>query len=132
MALSMVNGSAPIQNQSLGMQDFMRILMTQLTYQDPMKPMDNQQFMAQMAQFASLQQSQEMNSKIDQLLNVQAFFNSVGLMGKTVEFTLNGSSSNGTVTGVSLSGSSPVFSVVSSGSSSVQNVNLSQITKVRS
>jgi flagellar basal-body rod modification protein FlgD len=43
----------------------MKILLTQLTYQDPLKPMDNQAFMAQMAQFTALQQAQDTNSKMD-------------------------------------------------------------------
>jgi len=53
------------QPASLGLQDFMKILLTQLTYQDPLKPMDNQQFMSQIAQFTTLEQSQQLNEKID-------------------------------------------------------------------
>lgn len=122
--------SSSVQNQGLGMQDFMKILMTQMMYQDPMKPMDNQQFMAQMAQFTSLQQTQEINSKIDQLLNVQAFFQSVGLMGKTIDFTTTGGALTGTVTSVSLSGASPQFSVTTTAGAALNDINLSQITKV--
>lgn len=40
-------------NSSLGQSDFLKILMTQIQFQDPMKPMDNQEFLAQMAQFSS-------------------------------------------------------------------------------
>ena len=131
MAISGINAtSTNLQNQSLGMQDFMKILMTQMMYQDPMKPMDNQQFMAQMAQFTQLQQTQEINTKIDQLLNVQAFFQSVGLMGKTVDFTLNGATSSGSVTSVSLTGTTPVFSVKTDTGTVLSDINLSQITKV--
>ena len=42
--------------QSLGQNQFLQLLMTQLQNQDPMSPMDNTQFIAQMAQFSSLEQ----------------------------------------------------------------------------
>lgn len=47
MAIDAVSGSGAtnLQANSLGMEDFLKILLTQLTYQDPLKPMDNQQFM---------------------------------------------------------------------------------------
>lgn len=55
----------------------MKILLTQLTYQDPLKPMDNQQFMAQMAQFTSLEQTQQLNQKMATLISNQAALQSV-------------------------------------------------------
>ena len=46
--------AAGAASSALGLQDFMKVLLTQLTFQDPLKPMDNQAFMAQMAQFTAL------------------------------------------------------------------------------
>jgi len=117
-------------SQSLSMQDFMKILMTQMTYQDPMKPMDNQQFMAQMAQFSALQQTQELNARMDQLLNVQAFFNSVGLIGKNVEFKAATGALSGKVSAVDMSGATPQFTVQTGNGVEMPNISLSQITKV--
>lgn len=131
MAVTGISSTASgVQAQGLGMQDFLKILMTQMMYQDPMKPMDNQQFMAQMAQFTALQQTQEINTKIDQLLNVQAFFQSVGLMGKTIDFTTETGALSGVVSSVGLSGSTPQFTVKTSAGIEMANINLSQITKV--
>ena len=70
----------------MGVDDLMRVLMTQLTFQDPLKPMDNQQFMAQMAQFTTLEQTNQLNTRMDALLSTQASLQSVGLLGKSVTF----------------------------------------------
>lgn len=124
--------TATLQQSSLTQQDFLKILLTQLTYQDPMKPMDNQQFMAQMAQFTSLEQTQQLNSKIATLIGNQSALQSVGLLGRTVDLmTATGSTVTGTVTALSLSGDSPQITVQTSVNGTLTGISLSQITAVR-
>lgn len=122
--------SGSLQSAGIGMEDFLKILMTQLTYQDPLKPMDNQQFMAQMAQFTTLEQTQQLNEKTQQLITNQAALQSVGLIGHAVDFTTASGQVSGRVTALSLSGETPLLTVTVNGSE-IQNVSLSQITAVR-
>lgn len=116
---------------SFNMQDFLKVLLTELTYQDPMKPMDNEQFMAQMAQFTALEQTQELNTKITQLISVQSSLASVGMLGRTVDATADSGQITGTVTGVNLKGDLPVISIKTTSGDTVDNIALSSVVAVR-
>ena len=119
-----------LQANGMGMQDFLKILLTQLTYQDPLKPMDNQQFMAQMAQFTSLQQTQQLNEKTDVMLTTQASLQSVGLLGRNVEIGSGTGSITGTVKALSLATDTPQLTLETS-SGTISGISLSQITSVK-
>ncbi|MFZ6747092.1 flagellar hook assembly protein FlgD [Undibacterium sp. JH2W] len=120
-----------LQANNLGIQDFLKILLTQLNYQDPMKPMDNQQFMAQMAQFTTLQQTQQLNTNIEHLITNQASLQSVGLIGRTVDVATGTGTLTGVVVGLSLSGDSPMLTLNTTGGVKIENVGLDQIINVR-
>ena len=122
-------GSSQVNN--LNMQDFLKVLLTQLTYQDPLKPMDNQQFMAQIAQFTALGQSQQMNSNIETRVSKQASLQSVGLIGRTVDITTSSGTLTGTVSALSLSGTSPQLTINAGGGGTLSNIDLSQVIAVR-
>jgi len=133
MAIDSVGASAAtnLQSSSLGMEDFLKILLTQLTYQDPLKPMDNQQFMAQMAQFTYLQQTQQLNYSTKTLITNQAALQSVGLIGKTVDINTQSGTASGTVSALSLSGEAPMITVRTSTGATLTDISLSQIISVR-
>ncbi|HWL13268.1 MAG TPA: flagellar hook assembly protein FlgD [Ureibacillus sp.] len=65
------NISATGDNSSMGKDAFLKILITQLQNQDPTEPMDDKQFISQMAQFSSLEQMQNMTTSIQDLVTSQ-------------------------------------------------------------
>jgi flagellar basal-body rod modification protein FlgD len=67
------------KSSDLGKQDFLELLVTQLQHQDPLQPMEDKDFIAQMAQFSSLEQMQNMNNSV-------AVSSAISLIGKTVSW----------------------------------------------
>jgi flagellar basal-body rod modification protein FlgD len=68
--------------------EFLKLLTTQLQYQDPLNPMDNTAFTAQLAQFSSLEQLTNLNGKFDDLLASQAGLSTLqalGFLGRQVD-----------------------------------------------
>lgn len=133
MTIGFTSAASPAAGSanSLGLQDFMKVLLTQLTYQDPLKPMDNQAFMAQMAQFTALEQSQQVNEGIRQLIGNQAALQSVGLIGRTVDVLVNGERKTGTVSTLSLQGQVPLLTLSMPGGAVVQDISLAQVVGIR-
>ena len=72
-------------SQSLGKDDFLKILLTQLSHQDPTQPLEDKEFVAQMAQFSSLEQMANMNAELGRVFGLLARSQAVALLGKTVE-----------------------------------------------
>jgi len=80
----------------LGRDAFMQLLLTQMQNQDPMNPMDGQEFFAQLAQLSLLEQMWQMNDKLQTMTQQQHLIQASAMIGKTVDVTDQ--------TGVSLSG----------------------------
>ena len=115
----------------IGIQDFLRILVAQLGNQDPLKPMDNQEFVTQLAQFTSLQQTQEMNDKLGSLLSAQASMQSVGLLGRTVDITTEAGTASGVVSALSFTSGEPRLTIKTSGGGLLTDIGLANLTAVR-
>ena len=73
--------------QSLGKDDFLKLLITQLTYQDPTSPMDDKEFIAQMAQFSTLEQMTSMANDFSKLTSMLLGNEASTALGKSVELS---------------------------------------------
>lgn len=63
---------------------FLKLLVAEMKNQDPTKPMDSTQYVAQLAQFSQVEQSVQMNSRLDQILQGSALAQADALIGRTV------------------------------------------------
>lgn len=111
---------------TLTQDDFLKLLTVQLSNQDPLKPMEDAQFMGQMAQFASLEQTKELNATVTSLGASLGFSSAQQFLGKYVTLNDQGNPVSGLVTDITLSSGAP--SVVVGGyvypTSSVTSVSL--------
>lgn len=82
--------SSSTGNSSLGKDEFLKILMAQLQNQDPLNPMEDKEFIAQMAQFSTLEQTTNMASMLEKFINSQTQNDSIlkysEMIGKKIEW----------------------------------------------
>ena len=72
----------------LGQNEFLKLLVTQMRNQDPMQPVSDTEFIAQMAQFSSLEQTKSMGADIAKLRQGNDFLQATNLLGKNVHLTI--------------------------------------------
>ena len=75
-------------NAELTSDDFMKLFLTELQYQDPTKPMDNQQMLEETSQMTQLQTNDELKKSLNQLvsqMNTSTQFSSVAMIGKIAD-----------------------------------------------
>lgn len=131
MATSAIGNAASSSGlNGINLDSFLKIVLAQLTYQDPLKPVDSAQFVSQLAQMTSLEQSRQLTDKVDSLLSVQASTQVISLLGKQVEVATETGSVVGLVTSVTFQGGIPQFSITA-GSSVLPNITPDKIILVR-
>jgi flagellar basal-body rod modification protein FlgD len=133
MAITAVSGttakttSTVLTAQTLDMQDFYKLLTAELKYQDPMNPTSNSEFMAQTAQFATLQEAQSTNDLLKTLssnLLSSQMLSAAQAIGKFAKATTDSGDVTGMISGVAVDGAD--IKVTISGTS----VKISQLTEV--
>lgn len=97
-ASSSSSAATPPIDNSLGKDTFLKLLVAQLKYQDPLKPSDPQTFLAQTAQFTSVEKLEELNKNMQAGARTSAVSTAAGLLGRTVTFGLpDGTTATGVV-----------------------------------
>ena len=95
---------------TLDRDDFLKILITQLQHQDPSAPLEDKEFIAQMAQFSSLEQMTNMSQGFTKLAGLLASGEASGYLGKTVSVADGDKTITGMVTEV-IRGDTPLVGV---------------------
>lgn len=131
MAIAPVSSATAESAFGLDFQSLLSIILTQLTYQDPLKPVDNFEFVSQLGQFAQLQQSQTLNDQITSLLSAQAASQATTLLGRTVDVNAGASPVTGVVQAVSFATGAPQVTIRTSDGSVIANIGINTITTVR-
>jgi flagellar basal-body rod modification protein FlgD len=83
------------KHDTLDKDDFLKLLLTQLSHQDPLQPMEDREFIAQMAQFSSLEQMTNLNREFSRVAGAIALGQAISLIGKTVDVTVTTKTSDG-------------------------------------
>jgi flagellar basal-body rod modification protein FlgD len=81
-ATNLVTSADDQKKDPLGRDAFMNLLITQLQHQDPTQPQADGEFLAQLAQFSSLEQLQGLNQKLD---TISSFFTQAQAAATTTE-----------------------------------------------
>ena len=99
-----VNGRTA--SQQLGKDDFLKLLITQLSNQEPTNPMEDTQFIAQMAQFSSLEQMTNMNESFNKMAAMINSSQAAATIGRTVDIDVGDTTARGVVEATTM-GSQP-------------------------
>lgn len=86
-------------SNELGKDDFLKLLITQLSNQDPTNPMENTEFISQMAQFSSLEQMTNMSTSFSKMASFINSSEAASTLGKTVELNIGDTTTTGIVEG---------------------------------
>lgn len=122
--------------QQLRQDDFIKLFMSQLKAQDPLEPVNNQDFLAQMAQFSLLESSRVTNTELASIKSLVESTHGTGLMGKTVETTTINGDVLGEVISVGFTETGVIVSIKAKDKDNnefyINDLSMSQIKKIYS
>lgn len=122
---------AQTSTKTINQDDFIKLFLTQLNFQDPMEPVDNREFLAQIAQFSSLEQSRKIGESINDLVLLNSTAQSLSLLSKYVELNQDGFKSKGTVSAINFTADGPILTVTLSTGGVINDARLSQVSLAR-
>jgi flagellar basal-body rod modification protein FlgD len=114
----------------LDFQSLLQIVLDELTYQDPLNPVSNYEFVSQLGQFSQLQLSETLNTDMTQLLATQSAVQATSLLGQAVDVNNNGTVVSGQVTSIAFSNGTPTLTLTTSTGQTVANLSIADIVQV--
>ncbi|CCF68330.1 flagellar hook capping FlgD N-terminal domain-containing protein [Xanthomonas citri] len=126
------NGSSSAQsNNTIAQDGFIKLFLSQLQFQDPLEPVDNREFLAQLAQFSNLEQSRQLSLNSEGALSMNATSQGLSLLSRRIEVTqASGNTATGVVKAIEFSASGPLLTVETS-AGVLTGIRLPQITLVQ-
>ncbi|KGU54669.1 flagellar hook capping protein [Xanthomonas phaseoli pv. phaseoli] len=126
------NGSSSAQsNNTIDQDGFIKLFLSQLQFQDPLEPVDNREFLAQLAQFSNLEQSRQLSLNSEGALSMNATGQGLSLLSRRIEVTqASGNTATGVVKAIEFSASGPLLTVETS-AGVLTGIRLPQITLVQ-
>jgi flagellar basal-body rod modification protein FlgD len=115
-------------NNGLGQDAFFKLLITQLQNQDPLNPMEDRQFISQMAEFSSLEKTEKLYSLLEDKLSSNQVIDNSNLIGKEITANVEGVELKGIVEAVK-SSNDKVLAVLDNGSE-IEINNINQVKNV--
>jgi flagellar basal-body rod modification protein FlgD len=124
-------GEAATNAFGLSFESLLKIILTQLTSQDPLKPMDNFEFVSQLAQFSQIQQSQTTNDQLTALVSAQATTQATGLLGAEVDLPAGAATITGKVIAITFVNGAPRVTLQTADGRTISNISIGSISQVR-
>ena len=117
-------------HDGLGQDAFFKILITQLQNQDPLNPMEDREFVSQMAEFSSLEKNEKIYSLLEDKLGANQVIEKSNLIGKEITANVEGVEMGGIVDAVK-SSDDKVLAVLDIGSDNSKEIDINKITQVK-
>lgn len=102
---------APAAKDQMGKDTFLKLLVAQLKYQNPLSPSDPSQFMAQTAQFSMVEKLEQMSTATNELLAAERSRAATGLLGNQITWEDGDTQKTGVVTGVRMGADGPTLEI---------------------
>ncbi|AUM12956.1 flagellar hook assembly protein FlgD [Ketobacter alkanivorans] len=125
------NPNAGLNQAAVGLEDFLDIFLAQLNFQDPLEPVDNREFIAQLAQFSALELANRTSDNVEGLLEVNSVDQAVGLLGREVNIRGDNGLVVAEVIAIRLQGSQPVLSVRTAEEQILDGISPAQVSVIR-
>jgi flagellar basal-body rod modification protein FlgD len=129
-------GSPAAQNAAtnafgLSFESLLKIILTQLTYQDPLKPMDNFEFVSQLAQFSQIQLGQTTNDRLQTMVTAQANLQAAGLLGRRVDIPAGAATITGKVVSIAFENGDPRITIETADKQTISGISIASISQIR-